>query len=240
MGTCSRCGRFHCAAEQIALDDRVYCADCGTRQDVDWLGQHYRKLEGQRSGVVWFLLLLGIGLSAASIAGLAGAENWKERGFLAGLLAFGLASLTPMSGKPWSRWVLLLSGPLAAIIFVSATGDGWGFMLVVPMVGVAAMVWTDVRTRLFFRLPVPRKDLHAHFRREGSNPLAVYASRLALLGLFVPGVCVISLVMGVVALTRIDSKAIPPVGNLSAALGAIIFSTFTSLMWGVSFLGMRH
>ena len=49
--------------------------------------------------------------------------------------------------------------------------------------------------------------------------------------------CLVSLGMGVVAITRIDSKAIPPVGNLSAALGAIIFSLFASLIWGVSLLG---
>lgn len=88
-------------------------------------------------------------------------------------------------------------------------------------------------------MPVPRATLHAHFKREGSNPLAVHASRLALLGLFLPGVGLLSLVMGVVAITRIDSKAVPPVGNLSAALGAIVFSLFTSLFWALSFMSAR-
>ncbi len=231
VGTCARCGRFYCAAEKLELEGKTYCAECGTREDLDWLGKHYRRLEGTRSGLAWFLLALGMTVAAGSLAGLIGSENWKERGFFAGLLVMGLAAMTVMSGKTWSRLVLLGSAPVAAVFFVAGTAEPWSAALVLPTLMVSAATWTDVRTKLFFRIPVDRDALRKHFDREGSNPLAVSASRLALLSLFIPGLGVLSLIMGVMALTRIDAKAVPPVGNVSAALGAIGFSVFSSLIW---------
>lgn len=37
------------------------------RAEVDWLGQHYAQFEGRRSGLVWFLLLLGVPLSGIGV-----------------------------------------------------------------------------------------------------------------------------------------------------------------------------
>lgn len=234
VGTCVRCGRFYCAPERIELDGQSYCAECGAREDVDWLGKHYRKLEGTRSGLAWFMLVLGLVTFARSLAGVIGAENWKERGFFLGMLVLGAAAMTVMSGKKWSRLVMLASVPLAGGLFATSTGEPFAALLALPALVLASSTFTDVRTKLFFRVPVDRVALQKHFDREGSNPLAVQASRLALLGLFIPGVGVASLVMGVWALTRVNSKAIPPVGNVSAALGAIVFSLFTCLLWFAS------
>jgi hypothetical protein len=236
VGTCERCGRFFCAAERLEFDGKSYCGECGARDDVDWLGKHYRKLEGTRSGFVWFLLLLGMMATAGSLGALVNSENWKERGFFLGMLLIGLSLMSLMSGRKESRFVLLGGSVLAAVLLASATDEPWSALLTLPALVLAGLSFTDVRTRLFFRIPVDRVALRRHFDREGSNPLAVRASRLALVGLFVPGVGLLSLVMGVMALTKVNSKAVPPVGNVSAALGAIVFSLFTSLMWVGAFL----
>lgn len=240
VGACARCGRFYCAPEAIELDGVRYCGDCGARDDVDWLGKHYRKLEGTRSGLAWFLLFFGVGFVLLSLMLIftPGAEGGAQ---LIGLsfLVYGACSLATFSGKRQLRPALLVGSLVSGALFALGAKDPMAGLATLPLLGLAGAAWTDVRTRLFFRVPVPRATLHAHFKREGSNPLAVQASRLALLGLFLPGVGLISLVMGVVALTRIDSKAIPPVGNLSAALGAIVFSLFTSFFWGLSFLSAR-
>ncbi len=43
--------------------------------------------------------------------------------------------------------------------------------------------------------------------------------------------------LGVVAWSRVDLAATPPVGNRSAAAGAVFFSLFTLAMWGATLAG---
>lgn len=235
VGACARCGRFYCAAEQVELDGKRYCGDCGARDDVDWLGKHYRKLEGQRSGLAWFLLVAGLTIALAGGSLIVNAEHgWQDRFTGLGLLVYGLAAASTITGKRPLRWALLVGSLMAGALFTLAVQDYWGVLAMVPLLGLAAAAWTDVRTQLFFRVPVPRETLRKHYQREGSNPLAITASRLAFLGLLIPGVGVLALVLGVMAASRVDAKAVPPVGNLSAALTAIAFSLFTSLMWGLT------
>lgn len=237
-GTCERCGRFFCAGERIELDLRFYCDDCGTRDDVDWLGKHYRKLEGKRSGLIWFALAIGVLASAMATAALINVGSWGERGMFGGFLVFGAAALTVVSGKPWSRLAMLAGAFVAAALFVISTGENWTALLAVPSLLLALSTFTDVPTRLYFRLPVDRATLRKHYDREGSNPLAIQASRLSLLSLFLPGLSLLTLGMGVIALTRVNSKAVPPVGNVSAAVGAIVFSLFSSLIWISALFGL--
>lgn len=239
VGTCERCGRFYCAAERIDLDLHFYCGDCGVRDDVDWLGKHYAPYLGRRSGMAWFLLVAGFVVVAFALFGLEFTKTWDERLRVVGVLVLGAAPMTVISGQAWSRWVMFASVPMAAGIFVFATGEPWAAAGAFPSLLLAFATSNDVPTRLFFRLHVGRPELRRHFERSGNNPLAVSASRLAILGLFLPGLGVATLVMGVIALTRVNSKAVPPVGNASVAVGAIIFSVFTSLIWLSAFFGMR-
>jgi hypothetical protein len=232
VGACTRCGRFYCAKERILLDARPYCGDCGTRPDVDWLGHHYRQLEGKRSGLAWFLLFLGLGLVMSGLA-LAISSLDRPRGLAGGvgLIVFGGCAIAVFSGRPRARPALFLGAALATASFLL---DAREWIALVPgglLFGLAGAAWTDVRTRVFFRVPVSRRELLRHYHREGSNPLAITASRLAFVSLIIPGLGLVSLVMGVMAVTRVNKKATPPVGNLSAALGAIIFSLFTMVIW---------
>ena len=208
------------------------------REDVDWLGQHYRKLEGKRSGLAWFLFVTGLAVAGGGLVLMIDPDvEWPQRVFGAGLVVSGVASMSTISGRPATRKVMLLSSIVSTVLFTIATQQAWGALFGIPLLGLTATTWTDVRTRLFMRVPVPRQTLRKHYQREGSNPLAITASRLALLSLIIPGLSLVSLVLGVMALARIDSKAVPPVGNLSAALGAIVFSLFTSAIWGLNFFG---
>jgi hypothetical protein len=236
VGACARCGRFYCAPEQIELDGKVYCADCGVREDVDWLGQHYRKLEGKRSGLAWAILLIAAPFAALGLFSLVGENSGQQKTIGLALIFYALAAFVFFTGTRWGRLALLSGATIAGGLLTFAIEDYWGLLIALPILGLSASAWTDLRTKLFYRVPVARKKLLQHYQREGSNPLAIQASRLALLGLFIPGVGVISLVMGVMSLTRIDKKAVPPVGNLSAAVAAVVFSLFTTAFWALSMM----
>ncbi len=236
VGTCVRCGRFHCAVEARSIDGSMYCGDCAERDDVDWLGKHYRPFEGKRSGLVWVLLLVAAPLTVGAIS-LLSATTGSERLLGASLLAWGLPSASLVSGHRAARWVFLGSTVVSGVLFGFATDN----MITAPFVTAvlatfAVAPFRDVRTRLFFRDTIDRGDLKAHFARYGSNPLAVTASRLAFVSLVVPGLGVVSFVLGLVALFRVDKKAVPPVGNVGTAIGAMVFSLFTSFMWAVNLM----
>jgi hypothetical protein len=233
-GTCARCGRFFCAPELILLDEQSYCGDCGVRDDVDWLGRHYAKREGKRSGLAWFLVLVSIlQLTVALLMVLSPNSAPNELGFGVTLVVFALSCLASASGRKGLHLAVVPGGALAAAGFSVFSGvDVFGFLIFgVPSLVLSLAVWRDVHTRLFYRKPVPRQELRRHFEREGNNPLANWASRLALLGLFIPGLGLVGLAMGGLALARVDGRKRPPVGGARVALGAIAFSLFATLIW---------
>ena len=233
VGTCARCGRFHCAAEAKQLDGGVYCEECAARAEVDWLGKHYAQFEGKRSGLVWFLLLMGIPLAALGVTiAVAPSSGMPERCLGLALATWGAACISLFSGKKFARWAPMAASLVVGPFMYLATDQ--------PVVGVltticfalfALMTMSDPRTRLFFRVPVARHQLERHFARYGNNPLAVTASRIAVVGLVIPGFSILAIVLAVIALSRVDKKAVPPIGNAATAIGAIVFSLFTSLIW---------
>lgn len=240
-GTCARCGRFLCAPELILLDEQSYCDDCGVRDDVDWLGKHYAKREGRRSGLAWFLVLLAVlQLTVALVMLLSPNSAPNELGFGVTLGVFALSCLASASGRPGLHLAVVPGSALAAAGFtVFSMADVLGFLLFgVPSLVLSLAVWRDVPTRLFYRKPVSRQELRRHFERDGNNPLANSASRLALLGLFLPGLGLVTLVLGGLALARVDAGKRPPVGGARVALGAIAFSLFTTLIWGATVLAI--
>ncbi|MFT3710474.1 MAG: hypothetical protein QM817_22855 [Archangium sp.] len=239
VATCERCGRFFCAAEEITLDLHRYCGECGRRTDVDWLGHHYAPLIGKRSSFSWWAGLFAAGSAALAIAVFVGGEP-RQKSLAAGFALESIALFSFFGGERWGRFAPLAVSPLVGVGFAFAAVEDffWPVFVVVTLVAAlyGAAGITDLRSKLYFRVEVPRGALRKHFERYGNNPLAITASRLAFFSLFVPGLGVISFFLGVWALTRIDSKATPPVTNAGAAIGAMIFSVFTSLIWAASLL----
>jgi hypothetical protein len=234
IGACARCGLFICAADQNVLDEQSYCTTCAARDDVDWLGKHYAKLEGKRSGMAWTMLVAGLGLTTIVTTLLFDPAMDGFGPFGAALLLYAGGCLFFFSGHPKARWAVAITGAVTGGLF-ALSASSW---LVGALLGLALVVFgvlgaTDLRSRLFFRVPVDRSSLRKHFERYGNNPLAITASRLALVSLFVPGLGLISLGLGVYSLTRVDLKATPPVGSTSVAVGAIIFSLVTTALYAV-------
>lgn len=233
VGACTRCGRFCCAQELILVDAQAYCGDCGVRPDVDWLGHHYRQLEGKRSGMSWVLVLVAVPALVLGLVLLASPTSaWNERAVGAAFGVFGLSCVASASGRRGLHLAVLAGAVVATAGFgVFGSNDVVGFLFGVPGLILAVATWRDVPTRLYYRKPVPRAELRKHFEAGGHNPLAVAASRLAFLGLFVPGLGLLALTLGLMALTRVDSKKVPPVGGVRIALGAVLFSLMTQCFW---------
>lgn len=239
VATCERCGRFFCAAEEISLDLHRYCGDCGKRPDVDWLGKHYAPLVGRRSAFAWWAAVFACGLSALGLAVLVDGEA-RLRWLGLGLLVEAAALFAFFAGRKWGRFAPLAAAPIVALGFAAAAVEDFAPIMFVIIALVATLYGgagvTDLRSKLFFRVEVPRAQLHTHYKRYANNPAAITASRLALVSLFVPGLGVAAFALAIYALTRIDSKATPPVTNASVALGAMIFSLFTTLLWAATLI----
>ncbi|MGV3623232.1 MAG: hypothetical protein ACO1OB_20600 [Archangium sp.] len=232
VGACSRCGRFFCAAEAKRIEFKTYCEECAARAEIDWLGKHYAKLEGKRSGLAWFLLVVGIGLIGFGTFTAIDASSASQRFFGFALLSWGIACASVFSGRPLTRWTQMAMAPVVGFfVFLSSGQEFAGVLTTCCLWLFAGMTLTDLRTRLFFRVPVERAALARHYERYGNNPLAVVASRLAFISLVVPGMSLLALVLGGIALSRVNRKAVPPVGSIGTALGAIAFSVFTSALW---------
>lgn len=213
------------------------------RPDVDWLGHHFRPYEGRRSVMAWSIGALSLVLFG--LAGLALTSVTKRdtplQGFLiaGGLVTLALAGVGFFTGRPQGRWMPLAAAVPASGLFGLASDNPpvtffFGSLILLVFAGAA---FTDVRSKLFYRVAVPRPDLLKYYRRVEDNPMAVYASRVALVSLIVPLLGLVGIVMGVIGLARVNRQATPPVGNASTAIGAIIFSLLTTLGWAGSLAG---
>ncbi len=240
VGTCARCGRFYCAQEEVRLDDKGYCGACGVRPDVDWLGKYYARFVGRRSDLV---MLGGLLCAVGALAGvglLIAAErlsNWLPG---IALTLWSLCVFTLQLGRPWARYAVLAGTVLAvALLSAAAAGDAWPWVL--GLTGSSGLLFTagvffDLRTQLYFRLAVSRERLRRHYERYESNKLATSAVRLAGLAIVVPGLNVVSLVLGIIALLRFDPAATPPVLGRRQAVLAIVISVLLSGYWLLWFL----
>lgn len=234
IGTCTRCGRFMCAAEAKRIDGTSFCEDCAARDEVDWLGKHYAKFERKRSGLVWFMLVIGVPLMALGVTMIISGEQWSERFFGLAVTTWGAACASVFSGRAVTRFAPMAAAFIVGLfVFLAFESMTAVVLTTVSLCLFALMPITDLRTKLFFGVAVSRGHLATNYARYDTNPLAVTASRLAFVSLLFPGLSLLTLVLGVVALARVNRKAVPPIGNASAAIGAIVFSLFTSALWSV-------
>lgn len=237
-GTCSRCGSFICAdcATSVAgLGARLYCRACAARPDVNYLEALRQRYEGRRDGWAWVVggvtLLLCVGVAAALARwGLRATRQSLFTGVLLLPVPVGVAFFL---GQRWARHALLATPLVTAVVAGVLAPDGrfLFFLCAIPGVLTALRIHRDVRNQLFFRLPVPPGMLKVLWNERFNNPMARQASRLGFSALFMPLLAPVAVICGVVALTRVDPKALPPIGRRGQAIAGLVLGLVGPLLW---------
>lgn len=233
------------------VDHQLFCGTCAERPEVDWLTHHYARLEGRRSGLVWFAtflgvvgLVFGVGMLVALldlfrdvIRGSNSLEDIRWVASPVAIIFWSVSALLLQTGKRWALTLNLATSLVISLVFAFSNVNLEAQLLVGVMTlamtgGFWAVLRRDVRTRLFFRRPVERSELRQHYERYGSNWQAASAARLSALSLFMPPLALISLGLAVWGLSRVDKRAVPPVGGFGSGLGAAIISVMCITVWG--------
>ncbi|NOJ80491.1 hypothetical protein [Myxococcus xanthus] len=250
--TCQRCGGFVCTECTTWVMGRMYCPPCAVRPEVNYLETFRLKLWGRRDASAWLvvgvtelLLFLALGALMAGRFGVA----------LACLASAGVG-LAFFLGMRWAR-VGLLAVPLLAMLLAAPSMGAPALVFFVPLM-VAVNIFRDTRSRLFFRLEVPERELRRLWELRANNPLARHALSLGVgsllllvltpllsvlgvgfvLSLILMAMAMLALVLGAVALQRVDPEARPPIGRRWEALGAMGLA-LASLTFGFMLHGQR-
>ncbi|MFP2962135.1 hypothetical protein ACLEPN_31230 [Myxococcus sp. 1LA] len=245
--TCQRCGSFICTACTTWVMGRMYCPACAVRPEVNYLEAFRLRLWGRRDASAWLVggvtvLLVGLGLVA----------------LMAGTFGIGLAWLASAGvgvafflGMRWAR-LGLLAVPLLAMLLSAPSLGAPALLFFIPLM-VSVNIFRDTRSRLFFRLEVPERELHRMWDLRVNNPLARHALSLGVGSLLLPvlapllsffgvgfalsfvflAMAMLALVLGAVALRRVDPEARPPIGRRWEALGAVGLALASLTLWFV-------
>ncbi len=251
--TCQRCGSFICTPCTTWVMGRMYCPTCAARPEVNYLEAFRLQLWGRRDAGAWM-----VGLGTVALVGPAVVA------VMAGALGTGLLLLASMGvglafflGHAWAR-LALLALPLVGMLLTARSLGPPALLFFVPFT-IAVNLFRDTRSRLFFRLDIPEKELHRLWDRQVNNPLARHALSLgvgamvlsvvlapllfvfmglALLTLVFAPMAMLAVVLGFVALRRVDLEARPPIGRRGEALAGIGLGLISLGLWGV-FYGPR-
>ncbi|HZI10762.1 MAG TPA: DUF4190 domain-containing protein [Myxococcus sp.] len=230
VGACARCGTFYCEEDQRELHGKVYCAACAARPDVDYLEGLRLEFWGKRDVWAWLVGLsaLGSALGALPLLG-----NDRPESLL--LVLFGLASATVSVcfwlGLPWARLGFMGMRVLGVCIgFVTMEWMGLLAFMVPLIFGV--MIFGDTRNKLFFKEEVSREELQAAWSAYKDNTLARSGLWSGVVGLLIPGVCLIALVCSFIGLRRVDPHGHPPIGRKGQAIAGLILGSLGTLFWG--------
>ena len=130
----------------------------------------------------------------------------------------------------WSRVGLVLLF-FVLFVFLAATGGVPAIPgLIIPGV-LLATAFTNVRSKLFFEFDVPREVLRKDWALYHDNRLARSAQSMAIGSLIMPLFAPFAIVTGLVALSRVNPHAVPPVGNRKAALVGVVLGSVTLVGW---------
>lgn len=246
VGTCERCGTFVCAQDMVLLANKRFCTDCSKRPDVDYLEAFRLKYWGKRDGWAWAFGIGGLlNLVVAVFSGIAFVLSFTQSQYetVAMAVSFALTLVSGVNGvffwlgKPFARWgalaITVLALGVQAIGFARQDGAMLvGFLLFsfIPL-AVVVNIFSNWRTRLFFKLEVARPKLQAAWDLLHNNTLARQSVVAGLMGLIVPGFCLIALLMAVIAFRRVDPNAFPPIGKKGYAIAGLVFGALGSLEW---------
>ncbi|NVI99420.1 hypothetical protein HV824_14995 [Myxococcus sp. AM009] len=233
--TCQRCGGFVCTACTTWVMGQMYCPDCAARPEVNYLETFRLGLWGRRDASAWLVIGVAELLLFLALGALVGGTFHLALAFLASA-GVGLAFFL---GMRWAR-LGLLAVPLLAMLLTAPSMGAPALVFFVPLM-VAVNIFRDTRSRLFFRLDVPERELRRLWDLRVNNPLARHALSLSVgslllhvltpllsfigVGFVLSFICMamatLALVLGAVALRRVDPEARPPIGRRWEALGAM-------------------
>lgn len=236
LGNCQRCGTFFCAADRLDVDGVAYCSLCGVRPDVDWIEAYRQSLLGKRDGWAWFFGLSSLGYLALCTSLIATTEG-PLRLLAIPALGSAVTGVLFFLGLPIARVLLVVSFLFWAAAQLALVGP---LSLISSVFSGAFVVsaLTTARTRLFFRLDVPRDKLKADYARLADNRLARNAFAIGVFSLIVPVFAPVAIILGAIAARRVDPSARPPIGKLAHAVAAIVFGVLGMLVaavWGYAF-----
>ncbi|MBN8230157.1 hypothetical protein JYK02_21835 [Corallococcus macrosporus] len=237
--TCTRCGTFlcaDCATSVPGLGVRLYCQACAARPDVNYLEALRQRYWGKRDEWAWLVagvtLLLCVGVAAAL-------AQWGLRATRQSLFALVLLVPVPVGvafflGQRWARHALVPTPLVMAVAADALERDGrfLFFLCAIPGLLIALRIHRDVRNQLFFRLPVSSGALKLLWELRFNNPLARQAVHFGFGAVFMPLLSPIAVICGVVALTRVDLKATPPIGRRGQAITGIVLGLVSPAVWG--------
>jgi len=218
------------------LAGKPYCAACRERGDVDYTEQLRQKYWGKRDGYVWLIGIFGTIAAIVRIAFEGRAFFWTQRETLLPLLISlfaGVVYVAYLLLRPWARLGLfgLLAGNLIAISILSEQGQ---FSQQVATLLLPFLVYTSAfnstQNKLAFKLPVSREALEKMYRVYFDNRIARTGFLLSLISLFVPGLFILSFVLCMLGLRRVDPKSVPPIGRKKTAIAGIVLSVLGFLM----------
>lgn len=232
VATCQRCGTFVCELDVKRLVNGVFCESCAVRPEVAYLEALKQRHWGRREAWAWLFGLSGVGaILAAVIAATATTTSLTNRlVFGAPFVAYGLVGIAFWLRVRLARTGLTVLFTLFAIVMLVEVGPLSVIALLLPG-GLLVSMLTDVRTKLFFRIDVPSAVLEREWRRQYDNPLARSALSLGFGSFFFPLFAPIAVVTSVIALTRVNANAQPPIGGRGRALAGLVLGLVGALFW---------
>ena len=229
-GTCSRCGTFFCAGCEQQVFGKAWCATCAARPEVAYLERFRLKLWGRRDATTWMMGAAGLGLAVMAV--LSAVEQHTLWPF-AVILAVGSAvRIAFFLGWRWAREVLVITSLGSTVACWAFESQGLAILFL--FLSAASIVYFfDTRNQLFFRRPVPEARLQRLWHLRENNPRARDAMNLGLSAFFFPLFAPLAIVLGTVALRRVDPLAMPPIGRKGQALSGIVLGMGALALWSV-------
>jgi ribosomal protein L12E/L44/L45/RPP1/RPP2 len=236
---CARCGTYVGESSQLILEKR-YCANCAERRDVNFAKYYRDEYWGKRDSWAWFF-----GVTGALTVG-AGALTLLNTGSLLGLVVLlsGFPGILFWSGWPPARLLLVVSTIFFMIAgFIAGGRSG--------LLSVIFALWAifSPRNKLFFRIEPTEAELAAGFHAANSNHAALWSRGLALVSVLTVVLWIVirefawltgflaggALVLGVIGLSNVKPKSVPPIdGKTAAVVGTVlgILTIFgTAIFW---------
>lgn len=202
--------------------DKPFCATCAARPDVNYLEAFRLKYWGKRDSWAW---LIGVGTPFTALAIAGGIANgaWLTLPGQLASLVFGVAFFL---GQRWARWGMLAA---FALNFLPLMQTPELTVVAIMSLLFGAAIWVSIITstlnKLFFKLEVSQKELQKAWDLFANNTLARAGFLLGMTSLLMWPVGFVALPVSIVGLTRVDPKAMPPIGRKGQAIAGIVCSS---------------